>query len=62
MADLTAIPWRQGRSQPRNVYARTGGDDWKADVMIGQLDTPEIAAEACEAHNEALARRKAGAS
>jgi hypothetical protein len=59
MTDLTALPWRQGRSQPRNVYARTGGDDWKADTMIGQLDTAEIAAEACESHNEALARRMA---
>jgi hypothetical protein len=38
-----AVPWRQGRSQPRNVYARTGGGDWKADLMIGQLDTPERA-------------------
>jgi histidine triad (HIT) family protein len=59
LADLTALPWRQGRSQPRNVYARTGGADWKADTMIGQLDTAEIAAEACEAHNEELARRMA---
>ena len=59
MPDLTDLPWRQGRSQPRNLYARTGGDDWKADVMIGQLDTAEIAAEACESHNEALARRLA---
>ena len=57
--DLTDLPWRQGRSQPRNVYARTGGDDWKADVMIGQLDSPGLSAEACQAHNEALARRMA---
>ena len=54
MTDLTALPWRQGRTQPRNVYARTGGEDWKADTMIGQLDTAEIAARACEAHNDAL--------
>ena len=52
-AALEAVPWRQGRSQPRNVYARTGGDDWKADTMIGQLDTPELAAEAVTAHNAA---------
>jgi hypothetical protein len=57
--DLTALPWRQGRTQPRNVYARTGGGDWKADVMIGQLDTADLSAEACRAHNEALARRTA---
>ena len=59
MTDLTALPWRQGRTQARNVYARTGGDDWLAETMIGQLDTAEYAAEACEAHNEALARRMA---
>lgn len=52
--DLNAFPWRQGRSQGRNLYARTGGDDWKADVMIGQLNTPELAAGAVRAHNAAM--------
>ena len=51
--------WRPGRSQPRNVYARTGGDDWKADLMIGHFDTPELAAEAINSHNAALTARKA---
>jgi hypothetical protein len=55
---LTDIEWRQGRSQPRNVYARTGGEDWKADPMIGHFDTPELAAEACASHNAALATRR----
>lgn len=50
-----SVPWRQGRTQPRNIYARTGGDNWKADLMIGQLDTPAAAAEAVRAHNSALA-------
>lgn len=50
-AAATAAPWRQGRSQPRNVYARTGGDDWKADQLIGHFDTAQLAAEACRAHN-----------
>lgn len=50
--------WRQGRSQPRNLYARTGGDDWKADLMIGQMDTPELAAEAVRAHNAAIAAQQ----
>jgi hypothetical protein len=54
MTDLTALPWRQGRTLGRTVYARTGGDDWKADTAIGMLDTPELAAAACEAHNATL--------
>jgi hypothetical protein len=56
---LTDHLWRQGRSQPRNVYARAGGQDWKADPMIGHFDTPELAAEAVNAHNAALTARKA---
>lgn len=58
MTDLTAVPWRQGRRKGRNLYAVTG-EDWEAHPPIGMLDTPELAAEACEAHNEALERRKA---
>jgi len=54
--DLTAVPWRVGRRKGRNMYAITG-DDWEAHPDIGKLDTPELAAEACAAHNEALARR-----
>jgi len=52
--DLNALPWRQGPVEARNLYARTGGDDWTADVMIGQLNTPELAAGAVRAHNTAL--------
>lgn len=54
MTDLTAFPWRTGRTLGRTVYARTGGDDWKADTVIGMLDTPELAAGACAAHNDML--------
>lgn len=51
MTDLAAVPWRTGRSLGRTVYARTGGDDRKADTVIGMMDTPELAEEACAAHN-----------
>lgn len=54
MTDLTSVKWRTGRSLGRTVYARTGGDDWKADTVIGMMDTPEIAAEAVNAHNAML--------
>ena len=50
--DLTAVPWRQGRRKGRNLYAVTG-PDWEAHPEIGCLDTPELAAEAVAAHNEA---------
>lgn len=54
-ADLTVVPWRVGRRKGRNMYAVTG-DDWEAHPQIGCLDTPELAGEACRAHNEALNR------
>jgi hypothetical protein len=53
--DLTAVPWRQGRRKGRNLYAVTG-DDWEAHPGIGCLDTPELAGQACRAHNASLAR------
>jgi hypothetical protein len=56
---LAAYPWRTGRSLGRTVYARTGGDDWEADTVIGMLDTPQLAEAACQAHNDALALRQA---
>lgn len=61
MPDLTAVPWRTGRSLGRTVYARTGGDDWKADTVIGMMDTAELAEEACTAHNAGLILNRASA-
>lgn len=58
--DLTAVPWRQGRRKGRNLYAVTG-DDWEAHPEIGCLDSPELAREAAEAHNAALAEREGSA-
>lgn len=54
MTDLSAFPWRVGRTLGRTVYARTGGDDYKADTEFGMLDTREIAARACADHNAML--------
>ncbi len=59
MTDLTALPWRQGRHQGRHLYAQTGPRPSDSDPLVGTLDTEELAAEACEAHNERLARRTA---
>lgn len=59
MPDLTSLPWRQGRHQGRHLYAQTGPRPSDDAPLVGTLDTAELAAEACEAHNEALARRMA---
>lgn len=59
MTDLASLPWRTGRKLGRTVYARTGGEDWEADTVIGMMDTAELAEEACAAHNAGLARRQA---
>lgn len=52
--DLTGVPWRTGRSHPSNIWARTGGDDWKADTPVGRMDSAEIAARACADHSAVL--------
>lgn len=54
LADLAGKRWRTGRTNGRNVYARTGGDNWKDDVPVGAFDTPELAAEAVSSHNARL--------
>jgi hypothetical protein len=54
MADLTQVPWHTGRTLGRTLYARTGGDDYKADTPAGMLDTRELADEACGSHNAML--------
>jgi hypothetical protein len=59
MTDLTALPWRQGRHQGRHLYAQLGPRPSDTDPLVGTLDTAGLAEEACEAHNEALARRMA---
>jgi hypothetical protein len=55
-------PWRQGRSNPRLVYARTGGADWKADELIGVFFVPEYAARVCQEHNGLVYARTGGAA
>lgn len=58
--DLHLLPWRQGRHEPRHLYAQPGPEPSDDDPVVGTLDTPAAALEACEAHNQALAGRKTG--
>lgn len=52
--DLASLPWRTGRHQGRAVYAQLGDAASRSDLLIGVMDSPELAAEACSAHNERL--------
>lgn len=56
LAPLVGVEWRAGRTLGTTVYARTGGDDCKADTHIGEFRTPELAAAAIDAHNRELHR------
>ncbi len=53
-AHLTRFPWRQGRSNPCNIYAVTGSPDWRDDIPIGSFVTPELARSAVLDHNSFL--------
>lgn len=57
LAVLCQVEWRQGRTNPCNLYARTGGTDWKRDAAIGSMTVTALAARAVQAHNESLAAR-----
>ena len=52
--DLLKLSWRTGRHVGRTVYARLGAEASDDDVLIGLMDSPDLAAEACEAHNRGL--------
>lgn len=43
--------WRTGRSVGRTIYAQLGPESSKRDVLIGLMDTREIADEVVKSHN-----------
>jgi hypothetical protein len=49
--DLTRLPWRTGRKNPRTIYVMLGEEASDDDPFIGTLDTAELVAEAVSAHN-----------
>lgn len=53
------FPWRVGRSVGRTIYAVTGPEATKSDVLVGMMDTRALAAEAVDAHNLLLGKAKA---
>ena len=48
--------WRVGRSVGRTIYRMVGPEASKADVLIGMMDTPELAAHVVEAVNAQRSR------
>ncbi len=49
---LTDVPWRVGTSTRRTIYAcPPGSSHRRGEVLVGLMDTPELAAEVVEAHN-----------
>jgi len=52
--DLLSLPWRTGRSVGRTIYAQGGDSASREDALVGVMDTPELAAEACAGHNARL--------
>lgn len=44
--------WRVGRKVGRTLYAMLYDEDSDSDVLIGMMDTPQLAEEAVRAHNE----------
>jgi hypothetical protein len=53
--DPLYLPWRTGSHAGRTVHAQAGDEASRADVLIGVMDSPELAAEVCSAHNKRLA-------
>lgn len=54
MTDLTAVPWRTNSAAGKTIFAQAGREPSPDDLPIGMMDTPELAADACAAHNERL--------
>lgn len=49
--DLLSLPWRVGRHLGRTIYAQLGAEPSDDDVLIGMMDSRELAEAACLAHN-----------
>ncbi|MDQ1446833.1 MAG: hypothetical protein QOI20_3297 [Acidimicrobiaceae bacterium] len=46
--------WRVGRKVGRTIYAQLGGTPSDADVLIGVMDTNQIAERAVRDHNATI--------
>lgn len=58
--DPVLLPWRTHPATPRLIFAQLADTPSDSDPFIGLMDTPELATEACAAHNIALITEKRG--
>lgn len=50
--DVTEVPWRTGKSIGRTIYACPPGSSYRdGEIVIGMMDTPELAAHVVLVHN-----------
>lgn len=49
--------WRTGRKLGRTIYAMVSPEPSDDDVLIGLMDTAELAAHVVEAHNDRIRGR-----
>lgn len=54
MIPLTDLPWRVGRKLGRTVYAQISDDASDDDMLIGVMDSIELAQEVVRSHNDRL--------
>lgn len=52
--DPTRAPWRVGRRVGRTIYQQLWAQPTDGDLLIGVMDTPELAQEAVWCHNDRL--------
>jgi hypothetical protein len=53
--NLVAMPWRVGTQVGRTIYACPPGSHYRhGEVLIGMMDSVELAREAVDAHNAVL--------
>ena len=50
---VVLMPWRTGKSIGRTIYACPPGSSYRdGEIVLGMMDTPEIARHIVEIHNE----------
>ena len=50
---VSGVEMRTGRRKPRTLYLMTGGGDRELDVLVGLVDTVDLAEEICRRWNVA---------
>jgi hypothetical protein len=51
---LVGLRWRTGRKVGRTIYAMIFGEPCTADVLIGMMDSPDLARQVVADHNALL--------